>query len=71
MVLLMPEKQFPYDCPHCGVEIPEGDYDEYTVGVLDFGQEFYPHIVCPHCGSCVGCEEKDGKDTPGSTLLAG
>lgn len=55
----MPEMKLPFDCPRCGEPIPDGDYDEATIGQFDFGQDFYRHFQCPNCGQCVGCIDED------------
>lgn len=44
-----------YECPHCGYNIDENDdYMEYTVGVIG---DALPHIVCPNCNECIGCNK--------------
>ena len=52
------ERIVAWDCPHCHNRIDrrEKEYEEYTVG----GLGGLPHIRCPHCSFCCGCDERIG-----------
>jgi hypothetical protein len=46
-----------WNCPHCGEyydsEVQNGE--EKTVGKM--GKDLIPHIYCPKCNQCMGCED--------------
>jgi hypothetical protein len=46
-----------WNCPHSGEyydsEVQNGE--EKTVGQM--GKDLIPHIYCPKCNQCMGCED--------------
>jgi hypothetical protein len=46
-----------WDCPHCSLHYDSRvqEAEEKTVGTIDLGQPWIPHIVCPGCKKCMGC----------------